>query len=400
MNSILITLNQCINEWIKKIKDYITKLNDIGKYHLEEIWTEAIYLLNDININQTTNDIEYADILEYNYDILLKITKNIVIEKLNSLYNLNSILKEIDNYHNIIVQIYTNILDGILTFNDTIDIYTYHGTIVTFYMIIKDINTNKLLNMKIYKKIALNNDKSYDISSNLSPIKKVNYYIKPLSTLKDNVDTTNYFNINISNNIISYNVLPLFNIQKALKYGPIHNIDSGLDSNMIKRYENVTIEKKTTTKPSTYIDSIQGPAIIYTGAEYKELSPVYSINAKWKPLSGVNDNVYKYNELLFDQISKNMILNPIDIKNKNISENLDELKKELKSSKNKEDRLDVISSYCFNKINKTNRNELIKNEIYLYQYYNILDISSKFNTGNLNLITIMPSNPFFSKLYQ
>jgi len=48
---ILVSLNQCINEWTNNIKIYITNLNDIGKYYLEKIGiTNDIIKINNITM--------------------------------------------------------------------------------------------------------------------------------------------------------------------------------------------------------------------------------------------------------------------------------------------------------------------------------------------------------------
>lgn len=395
--NILVSLSECINDWIKKIKEYINKLDEIGTYHLENIWRDNKALLYDIkDIDDMKNNIvTYLDNIEYNYDILIRITNEIVIEKLSSLYDINTILKENVRYHKIVKQVYEDIIDKKIVIEQSIDPFTFHGTIVMFYMIIKDINNKKLVHMKIYKKISLNNDKVYEMPDTLENIKKINYYITPL-TVKT-IDKSNSFNINMSNNIVSYNVLPLFNLQKALQYGPIQSNDAGIDQVMIKRYENLVLQKKTTVFSKEYINSIEGMATVYTGAEYKNLHSVYSFTNRWKPLSGVNDNVYKYNELLYEQIKNTMKLDPDKtISKPNTTNGIDEIKKELHD---RTKLVTTISSYYFDKLKIDNSTNIsIKNEIYLYQYYNILDAIHNIKTNNMSLITVFPSNTIFTKL--
>jgi len=393
---ILVSLNQCINEWTNNIKIYITNLNDIGTYYLEKIWTDNVDLLQTIKIGITTDIVTTIDNIEYNHEILSRVSHAIIKEEIYG--NDIAIIKDINanklKYKETISAIYNGIIRGTMSFTTMLDIKIKHGSIIILNIIFNNINDNKTDNVELYKKYALNDGKQYKMPIDLHNLKKINYYIKPLLITNK---SDNYFNINMSNNIISYDIMPLISRQHAIKFGPIHNMDNGIDAIMIERYKTILIDKKTTISPVAFTEEITGSAIVYTGSKFKQLDSVYSFSDKWKPLEGIDDTVYKYNELLSQNILENITLSYITIEKK--SSDLSELYKRIKTGKSLGDN---IVSFYFDKLeqfisNKSYIAQPIKDELYLYQYYNAIEGISTYKMNKTELIEIIPSKYIFSK---
>jgi len=393
---ILVSLNQCINEWTNNIKIYITNLNDIGKYYLEKIWTDSVDLLQSIKIGIINDIVTTIDNIEYNHEILNRVSHNIIKEEIYG--NDTAIIKNINTnklkYKEILDTIYDGIIDSTISFTTMLDIKIKHGSIIILNIIFNNINDNKTDNTEIYKKYALNDGQQYKMPIDLHHLKKINYYIKPLLHTDK---SGNYFNISMSNNIISYDIMPLISKQYAIKFGPIHNMDNGIDTIMIERYKTIVITKKTTVNPVVFIEEITGPAIVYTGSEYKQLNSVYSFNDNWKPLEGIDETVYRYNELLSQNILQNITLSYINIEKK--SNDLSELHKNIKKGKLLNNS---IVDFYFDKLeqfisNKPYIAQSIKDELYLYQYYNAIEGISNYKIHKTDLIEIIPSKYIFSK---
>jgi hypothetical protein len=223
-------------------------------------------------------------------------------------------------------------------------------------------------------------------------IKKINYFIKPLNVVKDISDYKNY---NLLNSSITYNILPLIDKQVAKSYGTINTINNGIDDNMINRYNTYIVDKITTNFSKKDID--QESPLIYSGSNYKLiLHPYNKVNDTWYVSKGVNENTYKYNEILSEKILKNMKIKQYNFKTNAYKNNINELVKYVKLNKT-QPLENNISEFCFNKITEIENkyNYILKKELYLYQFFNILDIIFKYN-NNTDLIEIIPNNNLFN----
>ncbi len=419
--NILISLNQSINEWLNVIKDYINKFDQIGLYILGDEWNvihkkiKNITTLCDItkSINYT-EFIKFIDILDYNFTEISKIVPLLLDNKLVNYIELNEKIDyklfltktiekilytkiEINDYIKKIINNFESYDKHFLSKNSLEEIiFIYdstmpHNNIITSLHMYILKNHGKINLLEPYKNMILcvnNNNYNLFEHSIINPIQKINYLINPFNTINEHKKG---INISISNQTVEYNIFPLISNTDAIKFGPISSVNTGINKQLINRFNTIKLKDNILTN-SIPIDNTIGPLLIYTGSDYKSITPInFRENHEWYPMKGTNARTYKYNELLQDSIINNMkIDNSLykSFKSKKISPIVsnDIL---FKNTKN-------ISEICYNELESFLDRKLvdkdinISRELYLLQFFNINKIIESIRKRDSDSIEIIP----------
>jgi hypothetical protein len=452
--NILLSWNQCINEWISLLKSFIQKSGTVGLYILGDIWTKQVddfdnlTILENININKQEyiNFIKLIDHIDHNEQILKSVTKHLldlqIINKVSS--DMSSTSTEsyrilINNIHkshgrsNELSDEFTKQVYSILknidvgeSFISDYDKTMPHGSIVTriHIHIIKKLKKDYLL--EPYKKLTLGlTSKSYESMSSLTinPIQKINYLIHPFLSKESKETKKNAIDITMSDQVVEYNIFPLISPIEAIKFGPISFTNSGLTKQLINRFRTITVHKLKSESESSKIggfdsvpksihdsdsgsdsdsDSSRGyyygrndDRYVYNGLKYQQIKPVNFKNSEWNPLDGSNFITYKYNDLLSKVILSNMKINKLP---SNVNK-----KQTIVSSNSLINKRDA-SKLCFEEIHKLlirklvdldgHRNRAIMRELYLMQYFNVNKANDLLRHRDYNSVEVIPVTNF------
>lgn len=402
--NILLSWNQSTNDWIKLLNEFIKNNEYVGLYNLGEKWNEISNypmielimkddiesLIRSIDIHESmTNKLNKAvELIENNKSIF----KGIKIDKLlNQKNKINNIRENVINELNSITDI--DVDKFISIYNFTIP----HENITTnFY--VKILKKNKKTDiLELYKRKVLNVDSSKysDFGINIHNIQKINYLIKPF--IKSDSSVEKALDISITYQSVSYNILPLMSKIEALKFGPIQNIYTGLNRQLIDRFKTIKIENNVVNSSYGKINENQYRQLpVYTGSSFKKIEPVnFREGYEWSPLKGVDHKVYRYNEISENIILSNMKLEPKEFTPKNF-------KPIVPSNvllENKKKAAEICYSELEKFIEKNNITDInIIRELYLIQFFNVNRITDSMKYGNMEIIEVIPISRFLHSL--
>ena len=391
---LLLYWSESINSWLNLLKKYIKNNYDIGE-ELVYDWAKLIKKINNIkmlNIENTNNDskiVSYINTLENYYNILIEVDTKIIIEDIKIL----SVLKE-DSKTQPLKDASKLYFDKVFEFlkNDwnsiKIDNYS-NGYIVSILHIKQLLDKKDFVNVELYKDKLFTYGSVYKFPSNVLPIQKINYLISPfVKADKDKLCSV----LSLSTRSIAYNIEPLMYRNDALKYGPIHPTNHGIDNNMINRFKTFSVTHLTNV-PSVKISSINDELVVYNGLYNKTHPLIYwEPGSVWEPFNGVSHIVYKYNEILSDKIFSKMKVNSDKYKDFNKFRYPPvRVNKEHARNKNYNN---YVSSLCFSTLDErilsNNINDNVKKEIYLMQFFNARDIIFKLKKNSPDELDIIP----------
>ena len=414
--NILISWNQSINEWITHLNSYIEKIDQSGRYYLGDEWDIIIENMSNYTKKITSIDdlvkdniFTYFNEIEYMIDELLYITDKIVshkiIDELSIKYR-TELTELFNKIHSSKVQcnaIFHEILSKIDIFNELNTENVKNGlTIVSAIITNKFKNNKNITKLEKFKEDLLNIDyKKYNMPDTILNIQKINFFIYPI--LKTIVNPSKYLDVSIFKQCISYDIMPLIDKKSAIKFGPIQSIYTGINKQLIDRFRSIIIEQyKHVDSKGKDIQSVKTDLPIYTGSSFKNITPIYNKDMAWYPMKGSNPIVYKYNELLEEEIFKNMTVDASKYnefekkKYKNIT-NIDEIKNAVKGKK-RDQYEKIISEVCFNHVDRLinlNKDKLldkdiVQREAYLMQFFNSKDILYKVFKNDYQDLEIIP----------
>lgn len=219
------------------------------------------------------------------------------------------------------------------------------------------------------------------------PIQKLNFLINSFESL---TKTKKGININISDQVVEYNILPLISKQEAIKYGPIASIYSGITKQLVSRLNTIKLTKAINTK-CTFVESNSMNVPIYTGTQFKNIIPInFTPDNEWNPLSGVDHKVYKYNELLEKIILSNMKIDNTIYKNFKLKN------QQTIISNTTLTKTSDASNICYEELQKflnkklTNDDINITREMYLSQFFNVTKVIDSLKHKDYDSIEIIP----------
>lgn len=412
IKDVILIWNKYIINWFNNLNDYIIELDIIGNYNLKIKWTENVNNFNDIfnryqDFNIKKNNIETLNYLESIVNDLNDITNNILSnEIIDKIKNENSFLstykkiidyvKEYQSSSNRYISDIVNNIEKYLkeikfdsSFNDS------NGIIVSLFYIYKLKSNHEYEKIEKYKNnFLMNKEKDYSIKKDMDNIQKINYLIHPIingSKIK------NYVNISLSNKTVEYNVKPLIDKTESSNYGTIKDFN-GINKNVINKF-NTIIVYDNKFELNNEIKEIKNLLPIYNGYSYKYIKPINIKEDKnWYPINGVNHNVYNYNSILEERILKNMVIDENLYKNFNKKSyktviNSNELFSQVLRKKNKleEESYEICFSFLEKQISESKiESKTIIDELYLSQFFNIIDILKNIRSSNYRNVEIIP----------
>lgn len=416
--NILLSWNQSINEWIEQLYVYIEQTDYYGLYILGEKWTILIkelgvlQTMNQYNIEQYEDFIKFIDHTEEIVSKLNKITNGIITKEVTD-YTLSSMGTSYkNNYDNIIKKIirkkvesddylriitdsisdYINIILKQYKSEKLIEIYESslpHGSIIMEIHLAILKKYKKIDLLEPYKRMVLGVIKEeYIMNRNIHPIQKINYLIEPFISSKENKKG---INISISNQTIDYDINPLISRIDATKFGPIANVNTGLNKQLINRFKTIKVSSNIVNN-SIATELTTKPLNIYTGSLFKEVKPInFKEGYEWQPMNGVDPKTYKYNSLLESVIFKNMTINNSIYKSFTPKDYSPIVPKEILNGTKKS-----VSEICYEELEKFLSKKLqveninITREMYLSQFFNINKIIESIRKGDEDSIEIIP----------
>lgn len=388
-NSLFEKWKRIIIAWKTDLYEYIKSIDEIGKYRLLDKWdyiNDNIQNIQEISSN-SISDIDKSE----SYFILL----NEIINKLSEVFDIPINIKK---YQEASHKIYVK-LQEIIDIKEKVQGFN-HGLLITKIHIKQLVESNKGFLVQKYKYNSLSNydKKYYIIKEDLPVVQKINYLIKPLTITERKPNC-----IEVINNIV-YNVMPLISKKESHIFGPILANHHGLTQQIIKRFNTINYVNTFTDIDLQTMDSFtKEPLCLFNGSIFSKLMPAnYNPGINWKPLSGIHPIVYLTNKNMEDKILEKMILNNDKYQvfntltfNQIISPDL--MLSEIRINPNV--NIEVIAAkHCFNilklSINSLRMNEsllaVIKKELQMLQYQNLLSIIENIKKKQINEINIMP----------
>lgn len=376
-------LTKYINDWIINLIEYIQVAikNEAIQYEAEDN-----DVIKNINIPNDSDMIIYLDKIEDIIDILTHYTNLFVTNKVinvlkdKSYYYDNNHIK-IQEMADKVKKIYNSIkFDNSITIDNISSITDYnHSNIVLYKYIIHykdDIDKIKHLQNHLFD----DKNEQYKMTTTLHLLHKINYLVLPM-TIED--QNTRYINISYSNTAITYNMLALVDRSVAIKYGPIQSTVQGINKSSYNRFNTISV-KNTNHSVEHTIHTVKNNAIIYDGYNYKNLTPInLKKDQKWYPLQGCNIKAYILNQEFEKQLFDKMNIITVD-NNSSINMEIPDKINESSIIKSSFNGIKNIAS----KINNSTKEK----ELYLFQYFNVMNNIKLLRKKEYNSIDIVPNS--------
>lgn len=379
-------LTKYINDWIINLIEYIEYIvkNDI---HLFE--DDFLLELKVLKLTDNSDLIQYFDeaekIMNKLSDITDMVIDNKIIAKLkessyyydNTHIKIQELVNKVQNTYNLIKDDNTIIIDSISLLQD----YNHSNLILMKYAQYYKDDNDKIKHLQDH--LFDTDQERYKMSESLHILHKINYLILPMTIISQK---SPYIHAPYSRTAITYNLPSLIDKLEAVKYGPLHTHIQGINKASYNRFNTIFV-KNTNHNIEHTIDSADESAVLYDGCHYKYLTPIhFKDKKKWYPLQGCNIKAYVLNQEFENKVFDKMKINLLNYEN-NTTENTIKLNEH------------NIAKIAFAKlkefiINHKINNDTIEKELYMAQYFNVINNIKLLRKREYNSIDISLNTMF------